>query len=437
MKNTFLIAGISLLGLAKMAQAQDTIPISLAEIQQRLSDANLQVQLAQKATEAAQADFKQTHALFLPSVTASHTAMVTTNPLMAFGSKLNQEILTTQDFDPALLNDPDRIENYATRIEVKQPLINVDGWSERKAARSKLEAYRLQAERTREFVELEVKKAYMQLQVTHQAVSVLQQAEETAQVLLQWATDYADQGLVQRTDVLAVQVRVTEVRNQRQHAESQVRNASDYLAFLLNAEQPHTVFKPTESISEPAAVVFEDSRISDSRKDLAALSHTTEAYQRVLQSRKWHLLPRLNAFGSYELYDNEIAGLGAQGYTLGAQLSWDLFDGYKSYGQLERARVDYEKAQVEADQFKAKSQLELNQAKRQWQDARNNVALTKLALEQSREAYRIRSDRFRQGLERTTDLLTAETQVVQKELAYNQAIFEYAYAQQFVVFLTQ
>lgn len=37
---------------------------------------------------------------FLPNITASHTGMATTNLLMALGSKLNQEIITTNEFNP-------------------------------------------------------------------------------------------------------------------------------------------------------------------------------------------------------------------------------------------------------------------------------------------------------------------------------------------------
>ena len=36
---------------------------------------------------------------------------------MAFGSKLNQEILTASDFNPALLNDPGQIQNFATELK--------------------------------------------------------------------------------------------------------------------------------------------------------------------------------------------------------------------------------------------------------------------------------------------------------------------------------
>ncbi|MDX1318061.1 MAG: TolC family protein, partial [Xanthomarina gelatinilytica] len=63
--------------------------------------------------------------------------------------------------------------------------------------------------------------------------------------------------------------------------------------------------------------------------------------------------------------------------------------------------------------------------------------LTKLALEQSEESLRIRTNRYEEGLEKTTDLLLAETQYAQKQLEYYQTIFEYNYAQAYLQFLTK
>jgi hypothetical protein len=66
--------------------------------------------------KSAQADYRQSNALFLPSITASHTAISTTNALMAFGTKLNQEVLSASDFNPDLLNDLAVTQNYTTKI---------------------------------------------------------------------------------------------------------------------------------------------------------------------------------------------------------------------------------------------------------------------------------------------------------------------------------
>jgi outer membrane protein TolC len=427
----FVTTSISTLGFG-----QDTLTISKSEIWQKAKDKNLQIKIADQTFKSAQADYRQSNALFLPSITASHTAISTTNPLMAFGSKLNQEVLSASDFNPALLNDPAVTQNYATKIEVLQPLINIDGLYGRQAAKSKMEAFQLQTERTTEYLELEVNKSFMQLQLSYKAVKVLEKASATADANLKLVENYFKQGILQKTDLLSVQVRVNEIKNQLQYAKSNVQNASDYLAFLLNEDNTNKVYKPLEELDNAIAISSINTTLSGNRKDILAMDKSSEAYAKMLQSSKMNFLPTLNAFGSYEMYDDTLFGTNAQGYLVGAQLSWKVFDGYKSIGKMEKAKADYQKAEVENQQYKSQSQLELNKTNRQLKDAENKVNLEKLALEQSQEAYRIRSNRFTQGLEKTTDLLQAETQMFQKELELLQAVFEYDFTQEYLQFLT-
>lgn len=425
------------LSVSALGFGQDTLTISKKEIVQKANDKNLQLQIANQAYKSAQADYRQSNALFLPSISASHTAISTTNPLMAFGSKLNQEVLTAADFNPALLNNPSATQNYATKIEVLQPLINVDGLYGRQAAKSKMEAFQLQTERTGEYLALEVNKSFMQLQLAYKAVRVLEKANKTAEANLKLIENYFKQGILQKTDVLSVQVRVGEIKNQLQYAKSNVQNASDYLAFLLNEDNTNKVYKPLEELDNTIAISSSNTTLSGNRKDLLAMDKSAEAYAKMYQSSKMNFLPTLNAFGSYEMYDDKLFGTNAQGYLVGAQLSWKVFDGYKSIGKMEKAKADFQKAEVEKQQYKSQSQLELNKTNRQLKDAENKVNLEKLALEQSQEAYRIRSNRFTQGLEKTTDLLQAETQMFQKELQLLQAVFEYDFTQEYLQFLTK
>ncbi|MGW1455242.1 TolC family protein [Salegentibacter agarivorans] len=409
-------------------QAQETKPISLSEAIQLVKENNRGIKISQQEFLESRGDYRQTNSIFLPNVAVSHTGMTTTNPLMAFGSKLNQEIVTQSDFNPDFLNNPKRIDNFATKIEVEQPLINVDGIYQRKAAKKKMDATALQTDRTIDHMVLEVEKAYMQLQLAHQAVTVLESAQKAALANQKLANDSYKQGYLQRSDVLSVEIRVSEVNNQLQYAKSNVINASDYLAYLLN-EPLNTIFEPTDPLEISIPVQGNMEAVSKDRADIRAMELATEAYGEMLQADKMSFLPRLNAFGSYELYDDEIFSGDASGYLAGIQLKWDLFEGYKRFGKLQKSQATYEKARLEFDSYVSKSEMERNRAGRAVKDAENKLNLTRLALEQAEESLRIRYNRFEQGLEKTSDLLTAEAQFSQKQLEYAQTIFEYNYAQ--------
>ena len=424
-----------LLGLTLSVHAQQVVPIAKSDVLSKVSENNTSIKISEQDFNAAKADYRQTNAVFLPNITASHTAMATTNPLMAFGSKLNQEILSSNDFNPALLNDPSQIENYATKFEIQQPLINLDGIYQRKAAKSKMEAMSLKTERTQDYLAFEVDKAYMQLQLAYKAVDVLEKALEAANANKKLADDSFKQGYLQRADVLNVEVRVTEVQNQLQTAKSNVQNASNYLSFLMN-DDAYVVYMPSDELSI-ATFTLDDKKVSENRSDIKAMQLATNAYEAMNKADKMAFLPRLNAFGSYELYDDQIFQGSANGYLFGAQLSWDIFQGSKRIGKAQKSKSEFEKSKLEYKQYVSKSNLELNKAKRAFIDADNKLKLTTLALQQSEESLRIRTNRFKEGLEKTSDLLIAETQYAQKQLEYYQTIFEYNYTQAYLQFLTK
>ena len=127
----------------------------------------------------------------------------------------------------------------------------------------------------------------------------------------------------------------------------------------------------------------------------------------------------------------------ASGYVLGAQFSWNLFEGSKRIGKAQKSKADAAQSQLAYDQLISHSNLELNKAKRQLTDAKNRLELTQLAVQQSKESLRIRKNRFEEGLEKTADLLQSETQFAQKQLEYYQTIFEYNFTQSYIQFLNK
>lgn len=435
MKKNIYILSFGFTIFASLLQAQQVVSITKAEVLTKVSEENRSIKISEQEYNEARADYRQTNAVFLPNITVSHTGIATTNPLMAFGSKLNQEILTQNDFNPALLNNPSQIENYATKFEILQPLVNIDEIYQRKAAKKKMSAIALQTERTSDYLTFEVDRAYMQLQLAHKAVDVIEKALEAAEANKTLADNSFKQGYLQRADVLSVEVRVTEVKNLLQTAKSNIHNASNYISFLMN-EKEDVIYQPSDSLA--ITVLSLDKKIvSENRADIKAMQLTSNAYQTMHKADKMAFLPRLNAFGSYELYDDQIFQADANGYVFGAQLSWDIFQGSKRFGKAQKSKAEFEKSKLQYEQYVSQSQLEFNKAKRMLLDAENKLKLTELALEQSKQSLRIRTNRFREGLEKTSDLLMAETQYAQKQLEYYQTVFEYNFAQSYLQFLTK
>lgn len=414
--------------------AQNKKTISLEEIVTSIEETNTQLKISDLEVSSAKADFSISNGIFLPTVNFSHTAMATTNPLMAFGSKLNQQILTAADFNPILLNNPEQIENFATKIEVLQPLINMDGIFQRKAAQTKLKATALKTERTKQYLTLQAAYIYLQLQLAYEHLEVLKTIQKSVYENQRIAKHFFDQGLLKKTDILAIEIRVSEIDNQILSAENNIQKVSNQLSILTN-QNALSIYVPKEKLTlKTTSNAFS---FNPNRMDIQAKNEVLQAYKLNHKSNKMSFLPRLNAFGSYELHDDTLFQGSANGYTIGAQLSWTLFEGNQRLGNLKKSKIAYESAKLETHDFTQKAKTELLNAKLNFNETLNLLKTSELALFQAKEIFRIQKNRFREGLEKTSSLLDSEALLAQKKLAYNNAIYQHNYALAYLQFLTK
>ena len=430
------ILGLIIFTMMSEIRAQSSSFINLEEVKARAKEKNNNLKISQQEYALAKAQYESSRAVLLPQIRLSNTSTFTNNPLNAFGFKLLQRDVTAADFDPDLLNDPGNVENFNTRIELMQPLINVDGWKERKMANLNLEASNLQVQRTSEYVELEAVKTYMQLQLAYKSAEVIEKAKETAIQNHVWAKNSFQQGLMQSAAYLDMEVRVSEVDHKLNLAKSNIQNVSEYLAFLIG-EDKNSNLRPVDTLALDLINSEENYTLNMERKDLLAMQYSVDAQEQMFASSKMRFIPRANAVANYEWNDASFMGFGANNYLIGLQFSWDIFSGYKNIGKVHQEKALLEKANLEKEKYVQESELEINKAKRRFADSKNQIELSKLALQQSKEAFRITSNRFKQGLEQSKDLLFAETKYHEKELEHAQAIFNFNFSKIYLKFLTQ
>lgn len=414
---------------------QEAFQLSKNDFLEKVKEENVDLKISEEEVLVAKGDYRQTNAVLLPKISVSHTGIGTNNPLMAFGSKLNQRIITEADFNPDLLNNPNQIEDYATRFQIYQPLLNFDGFHQRKAAKAKLKSKEYQNFRKKDFMLFEAEKSYMQLQLAYKTIEVLQDSEGVALENKRLAENALRQGLIQKADMLAAEVRLIEIQNQLHYAQSNIHSVSSRLSIMMN-DSIHRLLIPMDSLE-----IFENynprKELSEDRQDILAMESANEAYNQLMKADKMSFLPTLNAFGSYQLHNDEIFKGTSSGYVFGAELKWDVLNGSKRFGKAFKSKAEFKKSSLELEQYKSESRAELKEASRMLSDSKNQIKLTKTALEQSKEVLRVRSNRFSQGLERTTDLLIAEAQYAQKQLDYYVTIYEHNTAMAYIEFLTK
>jgi len=432
----FFVAAIVLLNIVSSGvSAQDTSGyLTLNEAVTATLTNNSVVKLATFDEDIAAANYKQTEAIYLPQVGFSYTAMSTNNPLNAFGFKLQQKSITQNDFSPDLLNHPSGTSDFTTKLEVQQPIINMDLWYKRKAADKQIELYHYKTQRTKEYLTFEAQKAYMQLQLAYDAVKVLEEALGTTKSVYTFTNNHFQQGLIQKSDVLNAEVRLASVESNLAKAKSNIGNASDQLSLLMG-KPDGTIYK-VSSLSIEFAKVDTATKIAASRSDLLAMQKAIEATDLMIKSSKMSYLPKVNAFGSYQLNDKRMLGFGANAYLAGVQLTWNIFSGNSIKNTINTQTLERNKLAEQLTDQKDQSQLELNKAYRDLADAQNDIEQQKIAVDQASEALTILQNRYQQGLVNTTDVLMAATQLSQQKFILSQAVFTSNVTRAYIQLLT-
>lgn len=401
--------------------AQNVAPLSLDDALTSALKNNKEIIMASLDEESAEAKFKQTNAVFLPQIKVSYTAMSTNNPLNAFGFKLQQQSIVQSDFNPELLNNPSTTQNFMTKAEWQQPILNMDMLYMRKAANEQRAVYAFKSRRTKEFLTFEVHKAYAQLQLAHQGRNVLEEALQTINAIYTATNNRFEKGFLQKSDVLNVQVQVATTESQLAQAKSNVQNASDYIGLLMGAKAG--IIYQVGTISDVVSIQNNITEVPANRADFLAMQSAVSAQDLMINSGKMSYLPKLNGFAEYLINDKNAFGFGSNSYLVGAQLSWTLFNGMTTQNKIAQQRIERNRTVEQLNYQKEQSQLELNKTLREEYDARLSLQQYETAVNQATEALRILQNRYQQGLVATNDLLQSQTLLSQQKLNYAQAVF--------------
>ena len=426
---------IILPAFTQQVYAQDsTRVLQLNDLIVQATANNKNIQLAKMDEQIAASNYKQTQAIFLPQVGISYTAFTSDNPLNAFGFKLQQQSISEADFNPALLNNPSATPDFMTQLTVQQPLVNMDLLYSRKSALKQTELYRYKTQRTKEQIIYQSRQAYLQLQLDYDAQKVLQESLLTTKSMYKFTNDRYVQGLLQKSDLLNVEVQIKTIETNLAELKSNIRNASDYLSLMMNKPTGvvYSVETPISSIDKRLAV----DTLSANRSDFRAMETAIESAGLMIKSSKMSFLPKLNAFGNYQLHDKSMLGFGSGAYLAGVQLSWDIFKGNFTKNKIATQTLELNKMAEQLTNQKEESRVELNKTHRQFEDAAFKIQQHQAAVDQANEALRILQNRYQQGLVNTTDVLTAQTQLSQQKQAYTQAVFSRNVSLAYLEFLT-
>ena len=412
------------------AQQQPT-PLTLPEAIQTAVSKNPKISAAAYQVEGSDAQIAQARSGLLPQVYFSEAYNHTTNPMWAFGTKLNQEQITQQDFDPSKLNSPDPINNFASVLSLNWSLYD-SGQTRHglKQAEIGKNMAALMLDRTRQQVIAQTVSAYVGLLLAQKNLAVIEQTLETARAHLKMVRSRFENGFVVKSDLLRAQVHIADLEQQQLQAESQVQVAQSFLNAAMGV--------PVESVFELTSSLETDKDIEGSLDDWTekALSLRPElkqlqnqemiAREEINKSRAAHL-PSLNLLGNYEFNTEDFSEWG-NNYTVGAMVNLNLFSGRRLSARTVQARAALNEVGARQEDLKQGILVQTRQAFLQAQSARKRILVAEAAVTQAEESLRIVRNRYNSGLFPIVALLDAELALQHARTNHFKALHDYKVA---------
>lgn len=427
-----LFFSLILLGCFSLAHGQSILTKS--EAVQRAKESGLKVKLADNNIQTAAAKYKQTNAIYLPQLSMDYTGVITNSPMNAFGFKLNQKSITQNDFMPDLLNHPKAIGNFTKQATLLQPIFNADMLAMREAAQKQIAIAGFQKQRTQDYLAFSAEMEYNQLQLSYEMVTVSNEALQMLRAIYKWTKDRYDQGYVQKSDLLNVEVNVKSIETQVATAKSAVQEHADNLSVLMDKSLGSNYQVDTLALENNTTTTNE---LPADRADFKAMETAISAYDDMQKSTKRSFIPSVNGFATYQLNDKHAWGFGNGNYMAGIQLKWNVFDGNQRNSKLATQKLEQQQIALQLEDQKIQDTKALAKANQQLHDADYQLAQYRAAVAQAQEALVILQNRYKQGLVSTTDILQAQTQLSQQKLYYKQAVMMHNSTLAYIKFLVR
>jgi outer membrane protein len=378
--------------------------------------------------EAAQAMLDQAHSSYYPQLFVAGNYGYTDNPTQAFMMQLNQRNLNMQDpaFDP---NNPDNTDNFRFSLGLRYRLYDR---GKRKiqtsmAALSKEAAAGQLAAVQNELLHQVIRGYYSVLQA-QDLVGVQSETITSLEENLRVAGERYRAGSVVKTDVLNLEVRLAQAREDLIRVQNGVQLAIAGLNTAIGEDliEPTGISAPAPSADLPP-LPLPDAAGIENRPELQNARRQTLIKEQEYKDALSDYYPTVSAFGSYDLDSGTLSEF-ENSYTVGVMAEWEFFSGFRTDSGVRRANREWQAARKDETRLRDQLRLDLQRARIQAQEARQRLEVARVSVDSARESLRITQVRYREGAANITELLTAQVGLTASRSRVVAAYYEYRIA---------
>ena len=328
---------------------------------------------------------------------------------------------------------PSILNSYQLKLSLAQPLFT--GFRLKSA--SEAADYQLKAsevEYTKDELEtaFAVRNAYWSLFKAQEMKKVVDEIVEQMEAHLKDATNLLNQGMLTNNDVLKLQVQLSDILLKQLEAQNGVQLAQVNLNNTLGVELTSEV--EVKSVPQYQANTDEElnpllQKAFEKRGELKAADFRAKASESSVTMAKSRWYPEVSLYGNvYYNRPNQRVFPSQDAFKdtwdAGVMVSMDIWNWLATSHQTDQAEAGLAQSLDAVGMLKDGIKLEVTQNLLNYRQAKQKITITKLTVEQAAENQRITSEKFKNGVALSSDLIDAEVALLSAKTNYTSALVD-------------
>ncbi|MCD6433472.1 MAG: TolC family protein, partial [Sulfurimonas sp.] len=265
----------------------------------------------------------------------------------------------------------------------------------------------------------EVRKSFYDMALLRDSTKHLKTILDNIETLENMTKNMIEVGYAKKVDLLEVKAKKGNVERLIVQMDSNQKLLYHYISFLLNRKVT-TIQTPSSEVPMP---LLSDEDILNSNLDIQRAQTGLEVRQSMIDVSKSSYYPMVGAFAQIATADDTFLGDANdhKAYTVGARLTWNIFNGGIDGAKVEKSRLDHLKTKTQVQLAKKGIALKIAKTRTEIETADAEIVSLKKELDLANAIYENYEGRYREKLSSMSDVIIKQSEQIQKILQLQMA----------------
>jgi outer membrane protein TolC len=321
---------------------------------------------------------------------------------------------------PDDLNYPDSRTFFQTKLKYELPIFTgfqISSYVSIMESMAKLKS--LDKEKVINEKTYQLKKSYYDMALLKRSIDNLEIIMKNINKLENMVQSMIDEGYATKTDLLEIQAKRGDVERMISQMEYNKDLLYHFIGFLLNKDVK-AIQVPSKDIDMPNV---SDDDIIAKNLDIKRASTGLEIRESMVDVQRSNFYPMVGAFAELSTADDTFLGEASdhKAYTVGARLTWNIFNGGVDDAKVQEAKIEQLKTQSQVELAKHGIKLKLAKIRTEIETQDAKISFLKKELKLADEIYKNYEARYKENLASMSDVMIKQSKQIEKILELQMA----------------